>query len=56
LKGVDNEDGVVKEISAMSAKKSSTFYWNNRKDSLKASQELARLHTFWVPGCKTKLL
>jgi hypothetical protein len=33
----------VKEISVMLKKKPSTFNQNNRKDALKASQELARL-------------
>jgi hypothetical protein len=48
---VDEEVVVVKEISAIK-KKPNTLSLCNKKDALKASQELARPHLLEAQGCK----
>jgi hypothetical protein len=51
LKVIDKKNRFVKEISIIK-KKSSSLHWDNRKDALRSSQELARLHQSWAQGCE----
>jgi hypothetical protein len=53
FKIVNKESVVGEEIKAIKMKPS-TLSWDNRKDTLRVSQELARPHPLLAPGYKIK--